>query len=162
MSDYYDGRDDEAESIAPIHRARDLGTSDIYGPFTNEELVGRAVAGRRDEVLLATKLGVERGSDGGDRFNGRPEHVRAACDASLKRLGVDHIDLYCQHRIDPDASAWSSTAVIPGTRRRTRPAENSAARDVVLTDGDLAAIEEAVPPGAVAGERYPAGYPVRH
>ncbi|MEV4108389.1 aldo/keto reductase [Nonomuraea sp. NPDC049695] len=302
MSDYYDGRDDEAESIATIHHALDLGithldTSDIYGPFTNEELVGRAIAGRRDEVLLATKFGLERMPDGGNRFNGRPEHVLAACDASLKRLGVDHIDLYYQHRIDPDvpveetwgamaelvaagkvrhlgiseatpqtlrraaavhpiaagqyeyslftrdieqdvlpvlrelgiglvvysplgrgmltgaatggwsagdfrsrnprfqgenltanlalvervravaeakgitpaqlALAWvlaqgNDVVPIPGTRRRTRLAENAAARDVVLTAGDLAAIEEAVPPGAVAGERYPAGYPVRH
>ena len=92
-----------------IHRALDLGvtlldTADMYGPFTNERLVGRAIAGRRDEVVLATKFGIVRGADGSaDRgINGRPEYVRAACDASLQRLGVDHIDLYYQHRVDPN------------------------------------------------------------
>jgi aryl-alcohol dehydrogenase-like predicted oxidoreductase len=106
MSEFY-GPGDDAESVATIHRALDLGvtfldTSDIYGPFTNEKLVGRAIAGRRDEVVLATKFGIERLPDGTRvGVNGRPEYVRAACDASLQRLGVDHIDLYYQHRIDP-------------------------------------------------------------
>jgi aryl-alcohol dehydrogenase-like predicted oxidoreductase len=106
MSESY-GPGDDAESVATIHRALDLGvtfldTSDIYGPFTNERLVGRAIAGRRDEVVLATKFGIERLPDGTRvGVNGRPEYVRAACDASLQRLGVDHIDLYYQHRIDP-------------------------------------------------------------
>jgi aryl-alcohol dehydrogenase-like predicted oxidoreductase len=106
MSESY-GPGDDAESVATIHRALDLGvtfldTSDIYGPFTNERLVGRAIAGRRDEVVLATKFGIERLPDGTRvGINGRPEYVRAACDASLRRLGVDHIDLYYQHRIDP-------------------------------------------------------------
>lgn len=107
MSEFY-GTSDEDESIATIHRALDLGvtfidTADIYGPFTNEKLVGKAIAGRRDEVVLATKFGNEREEDGTMvGVNGRPEYARRACDASLSRLGVDHIDLYYQHRVDPD------------------------------------------------------------
>jgi aryl-alcohol dehydrogenase-like predicted oxidoreductase len=107
MSEFY-GMGDEDESIATIHRALDLGitlldTADMYGPFTNEQLVGRAIAGRRNEVVLATKFGNQRGADGSRLgVNGRPEYVRSACDASLGRLGVDHIDLYYQHRVDPD------------------------------------------------------------
>src|SRR6478752_5035580 len=105
MSEYY-GSPDEASGLATIHRALDLGvtfldTADMYGPFTNEQLVGRAIAGRRDEVQLATKFGNERRADGSRvGINGRPDYVRAACDASLQRLGVDHIDLYYQHRVD--------------------------------------------------------------
>ncbi len=106
MSEFYGTATDDAESTKVIHRALDLGctfldTADIYGPFTNERLVGRAIAGRRDEVVVATKFGNQRGADGSfARINGRPEYVRAACDASLQRLGVDHIDLYYQHRVD--------------------------------------------------------------
>jgi aryl-alcohol dehydrogenase-like predicted oxidoreductase len=105
MSEFY-GATDEAEAIATIHEALDLGvtlldTSDIYGPFTNERLVGRAIAERRDEVVLATKFGNVRREDGSwVGRDGRPEYVHAACDASLARLGVDHIDLYYQHRVD--------------------------------------------------------------
>src|SRR4051794_38749599 len=105
MSEFY-GSTDEAGGIATIHRALDLGvtfldTADMYGPFTNERLVGRAIAGRRDEVQLATKFGNERLPDGSRvGINGSPEYVRRACDASLERLGVDHIDLYYQHRVD--------------------------------------------------------------
>jgi len=106
MSEFY-GAGDDAESIATIHRALELGcdfldTADMYGPFTNERLVGRAIAGRRDDVVLATKFGNERREDGSwVGVNGRPEYVLAACDASLARLGVDYIDLYYQHRVDP-------------------------------------------------------------
>jgi aryl-alcohol dehydrogenase-like predicted oxidoreductase len=107
MSEFY-GSADEGEAIATIHRALELGidfidTADMYGPFTNEQLVGKAIAGRRDDVVLATKFANVRGSNGeflGVR--GDPEYVREACDASLQRLGVDHIDLYYQHRVDVD------------------------------------------------------------
>jgi aryl-alcohol dehydrogenase-like predicted oxidoreductase len=105
MSEFY-GTTDESTAIDTIHRALDLGitfldTADMYGPFTNEQLVGRAIAGRRDEVQLATKFGNERNPDGSwVRINGTPEYVAQACDASLQRLGVDHLDLYYQHRVD--------------------------------------------------------------
>jgi len=108
MSDFY-GPGDDAESIATIHRALDLGvnffdTSDMYGPHTNEMLVGKALAGRRDEAVIATKFGIVRDPDYPAKrsINGRPEYVRRSCDGSLSRLGVDHIDLYYQHRVDPD------------------------------------------------------------
>jgi aryl-alcohol dehydrogenase-like predicted oxidoreductase len=105
MSEFY-GTPDEQSGVDTIHRALDLGvtfldTADMYGPFTNEQLVGRAIKDRRDEVQLATKFGNERNPDGSwVGINGSPDYVRKACDASLKRLGVDHIDLYYQHRVD--------------------------------------------------------------
>jgi aryl-alcohol dehydrogenase-like predicted oxidoreductase len=105
MSEFY-GSHDDAQSIATIHRALDLGcnfldTADMYGPFTNEKLLGRAIRDRRDEVVLATKFGNMRGEDGAFLgISGKADYVRKACDASLQRLGVDHIDLYYQHRVD--------------------------------------------------------------
>jgi aryl-alcohol dehydrogenase-like predicted oxidoreductase len=107
MSDFYSGRD-EQEAIATIHRALDLGvdffdTADMYGVGRNEELVGRAIGGRRKSVFLATKFGNVRAADGTFLgVSGRPEYVRQACEASLKRLGMEVIDLYYQHRVDPD------------------------------------------------------------
>src|SRR3954452_6509728 len=108
MSEFY-GATDDAESIATIHRALELGvtlldTADAYGPHTNEVLVGRAIAGRRDQVVLATKFGIVRDPDDPTArgVDGRPEYVHEQIEASLRRLDVDHVDLYYQHRVDPD------------------------------------------------------------
>ena len=107
MSEFY-GEGDDAESVATIHRALELGvnfldTAAMYGRGANEQLVGRAIADRRDEVVLATKFGIVRGDDPADRgVNGRPEYVKQSCDDSLRRLGLDHVDLFYQHRVDPE------------------------------------------------------------
>ncbi len=118
MSDFYADRDD-AESVATLQRALDLGvdlldTSDVYGVGRNEELVGRAIRGRRSRVVVATKFGIVRGADGRRGISGRPEYVRAACDASLRRLGLDEIDLYYQHRVDPDVPIEETVGAMAG------------------------------------------------
>ncbi len=139
MSEFY-GSSDEAEAIGVIHRALELGidfldTADMYGPFTNEQLVGRAIAGRRDGVVLATKFGNERGPNG-ERLgvNGKPDYVRAACDASLQRLGVDVIDLYYQHRVDPEVpvqETWGAMKELVDAGKVRRLGISEAAPDTI-------------------------------
>ena len=137
MSEFYGAVNDD-ESLATIHEYLDAGgnfldTADMYGPFINEELVGRAIAGRRDQVVLATKFGNQRGESGEFlRVNGRPEYVAASCEASLRRLGVDYIDLYYQHRVDasvPVEETWGAMheLVTAGKVRHLGISEASAA-----------------------------------
>jgi aryl-alcohol dehydrogenase-like predicted oxidoreductase len=119
MSEFY-GSADEDEAIRTIHRALELGitlldTADMYGPYANERLVGRAIADRREQVVLATKFGIQRGEDPAQRrVNGRPEYVHEACEGSLRRLGVEHIDLYYQHRVDPDVPIEETVGAMAG------------------------------------------------
>src|SRR3954466_2529660 len=119
MSGYYDiGAGSDAESIRTIHRALDLGvtfldTAEIYGPFTNEELVGRAIKGRRDQVVLATKFGfVSHGRGGPGVLDSSPANIRTAVEGSLERLGTDHVDLYYQHRVDPKTPIEDTVGVL--------------------------------------------------
>ena len=139
MSEFY-GRSDQDEAVATIQRALDLGvtfldTADMYGPFTNERLVGGAIKGRRDEVVLATKFGNERAPDGSWLgVNGRPDYVRRAVDASLERLGVDVIDLYYQHRVDPDTpveDTWGALKELVGAGKVRYLGISEAAPDTI-------------------------------
>src|SRR3954464_11756125 len=139
MSEFY-GEGDEPAPIATSQRALELGvnfldTADMYGPFTNEQLVGRAIAGRRDEVVLATKFGNERTPDGGRvGINGTPDYVRRACDASLQRLGVDVIDLYYQHRVDtsvPIEDTWGALRELVGAEKIRHAGISEAAPETI-------------------------------
>ncbi|TFV52350.1 aldo/keto reductase [Blastococcus sp. TF02A-35] len=142
MSQMY-GTADRTESIATIHRALDLGvtfldTSDVYGDGHNEELVGEAIAGRRDEVQLATKFSLSRTPDGGMRIDGRPENVRACAEASLRRLGVDVIDLYYQHRVDPRVPIEDTVGAM------AELVEQGKVRHLGLSEASAASIRRAV------------------
>jgi aryl-alcohol dehydrogenase-like predicted oxidoreductase len=143
MSEFY-GQTDDAESIATIHRALDSGlslldTADAYGPFKNEELVGRAIRGRRNDVILATKFGITRDPEDPNvrGVSGRPEYVRAACEGSLRRLGVDVIDLYYQHRVDPSIPIEDTVGTM------SRLVEEGKVRFIGLSEAGAATLRKA-------------------
>ncbi|UOQ99668.1 aldo/keto reductase [Hymenobacter sp. 5317J-9] len=144
MSDFYAGQDD-AESIRTLHRARDLGvtffdTADMYGPFKNEELLGQAFKGQRGGIVLATKFGIQRDPNDPTKrgINGRPEYVKAACEASLKRLGTDYIDLYYQHRVDPNTPIEETVGAM------SRLVEEGKVRYLGLSEAAPATVRRAV------------------
>ncbi|MBF9220896.1 aldo/keto reductase [Hymenobacter ruricola] len=144
MSDFYAGQDD-AESTRTLHRARELGvtffdTADMYGPFKNEELLGRVFKGQRGGIVLATKFGIERDPTDPTRrgINGRPEYVKAACEASLKRLGTDYIDLYYQHRVDPNTPIEETVGAM------SRLVEEGKVRFLGLSEAAPATVHRAV------------------
>lgn len=186
MSFAYGGADDQ-RSRDTIARGIERGitmfdTADMYGPETNERLVGPELTDHRDTVVLATKFGAYSLEIEGRSPDGRPEYVPRACDASLRRLGTDHIDLYYLHRVDPEvpieetvgamahergvtaaqlALAWvlaqgNDVVAIPGTTRPERIDENAAAVDLTLNPADLDRLDELAPQGVASGDRYPA------
>jgi aryl-alcohol dehydrogenase-like predicted oxidoreductase len=154
LSDFYSSSGaTEAQGIELIHRALALGvtfldTADVYGPHSNEVTVGKALRGKRESVVLATKFGIVREPGSNSRgVSGKPEYVRACCEASLRRLGVDVIDLYYQHRVDPQVP-------IPGTTSPARLEENVHAPGVALSAADLQRIDSVAPRGVAVGTRY--------
>jgi aryl-alcohol dehydrogenase-like predicted oxidoreductase len=156
MSQSY-GAADERESIATIHRALELGldffdTAEAYGPYVNEELVGRALRGRRDRAIVATKFGFGLEGERLGGLDSRPEHIREVAEASLRRLGTDYIDLFYQHRVDPQVPI----VPIPGAKRRSHLEENMGAASLVLSADEVDVLDSAMPPGSTAGPRYSA------